>query len=85
MKILTISLIQDLSKEFFECQTYFPIFYLGNKNTEMVNFSFRLKYIDKFINEKKVKLKDEQIINFPIFNCNEGEIKKMKTKILPRN
>ena len=51
----------------------------------MVNFSFRLKYIDKFINEKKVKLKDEQITNFPIFNCNEGEIKKMKTKILPRN
>ncbi|MEN7981991.1 MAG: hypothetical protein ABFQ65_00920 [Nanoarchaeota archaeon] len=82
LKVLTISLIQDLAKEFFECETYTPIFYEGNNETKMVNFSFRLKYVDKYVTEKKVKLNDEEIIKFPVYICKEGLLEK---KDLPIN
>jgi len=71
LKILMISLIQDLAKEFFDCRTYKPIFYLGNRNTEMINFSFEFKYIEKCVGEKKRRLVEEQIINFPILELKE--------------
>ena len=81
LKIITLSLIQNIAKEFFECIFYKPIYYKGNKDTNMINFAFEFKYVDKYITEKKIKYTDSEIINYPIFICKNGNIENLNLNL----
>lgn len=74
IKILIHFFIRNIAKEYFNCEIYKPISYVGNGNTKMFNFSFRLEYIDAYVSEK-INVSDKKILEFPYFICENGDIK----------
>lgn len=74
LKVVFLSLIQDIAKEHFGLDMFKPIYYKGNKDTNMINFSMKLNYVSSRIGERKVKYSPLDILDFPTFTCDKGVI-----------
>ncbi len=76
LKIYIPYLIRILSSRWFNCRTFKPIYYLGNKETRMMHFSFWLDRTEEFIAGKPNTQTTIQLLDLPAFECKDGDLRE---------
>lgn len=74
LKIYIPYLIGNLAGQWYQCKHYKPIFYRGNKQTRMMNFSTYLKRTKKFAAGQPSRQTLRDILNLSAFECIDGKL-----------
>jgi hypothetical protein len=67
-------LIRNLSWANYQCKPYKPVFYLGNRNTQMMNFSFWLKRTTGTVAGSSERRTLLDLLDLKTFECVEGDL-----------
>ena len=72
LKIYIPFIIKNMAEKWYKCEFFKPVFYLGNRQTRMMHFSFWLKRTQKYIAGKPTPSDIIDILNLPAFLCENG-------------
>ncbi len=76
LKIYLPYLIKSLSDAWYKCDFLKPVYYLGNRDTRMMHFSFWLKRTSKYSAGKPSISGLLDILNLNVLSCHQGIIKE---------
>lgn len=76
LKIFVPYLLNRLASRWYQCEHFKPIYYEGNRNTRMMNFSVWLKRTKNFVAGRPSRQTLVNILNLKAFNCVDGELQE---------
>lgn len=74
LKVYIPYLIKNLADKWYKCEFNKAIFYIGNRQTRMMHFSFWLKRTPKYSGGKPTPSDIIDILNLPAFSCKDGKL-----------
>jgi hypothetical protein len=81
LKVYVPFIIHSISTKWYQIEYNKPVFYLGNKDTRMMHFSFWMKRTTKYVAGKPDQSALIDIMNLPAFNCVDGNLTEHDFKI----
>jgi hypothetical protein len=74
LKLYVPYLIRTLSTSSYQCKTFKPVYYLGNRATHMMSFSFWMERSSKYTAGRPNRQSLVQLLNLPAFECVDGDL-----------
>ncbi len=75
LKMYVPYLIRTLSASTYRCETFKPVYYLGNKETHMMSFSFWMERSSNYAAGRPNRQSLVQLLNLPAFECMDGGLR----------
>lgn len=69
-------LVRNLGWATYQCEVFKPVYYTGNRNTQMMNFSFWLERTANSVAGRPDRQTLVQLLNIKVFECIDGDIKE---------
>lgn len=76
LKVYVPYMMRNLSSRWFRCTTFKPIYYVGNKETRMMHFSFWLERTEEAVAGKPNRQTIIQLLDLPVFECKDGNLQQ---------
>lgn len=76
LKVYVTYIIKHLAAKWYRCELSKPIFYLGNRDTRMMHFSFWLNRTSNYVAGKPTSSDLIDILNLPAFVCKNGQLRE---------
>jgi len=83
LKVYVPYLIRNLGTPKYQTEAYKPVFYLGNRDTRMMNFSFWMERTIGFAAGRPSRQTLVHLLNLSAFECIEGQLQETDFGISP--
>ena len=75
LKVYVPYLIRALSASSYRCETFKPVYYLGNRATHMMSFSFWMERSTTYAAGRPNRQSLVQLLNLSAFECIDGDLR----------